>query len=385
MHKKSIGGQNNIYIYIYIYRGKNIRGGLGKKKGINELDQRYGDRSNIGVIICSGGKESMGRISNSNNQIKVILGYNAEELIDNNISKLLPSGKLRTKHESWMLQYLVNQKATTQNTLKITFAESKQGFLIPVHILRNIVPNLQNGIQLITFIGVSKYIDDFRLGDELLCANMQFFPLFLLDKHFNMLSMSQAVCTILQIDPLLIDMKKYKLSTKKLNLGKIYPGIINMDNFPQLSSLEGLYVNEFEFFKLKGLIISDVLEFSNTKKIRQKIKRVSENRMLNRTITGESVDEVSKVLVDANLKFRNYHVESTLTKKATEFSILSIVWNNEHLHDSSYNSEESVSEKEIITADFDMIINDAASMSSCNSCTIYIYIYINPIANILIL
>lgn len=65
---------------------------------------KYGENSNTCIIKVSGNKQSMSNITNVNNEIFRLLGFNNDELLEHSVSMLMP--KIYADfHDSWMDRY----------------------------------------------------------------------------------------------------------------------------------------------------------------------------------------------------------------------------------------------------------------------------------------
>ena len=57
-------------------------------------------------MTCSGNYNNIGIVTNSNNEITRILGYNKSDIIDNNVSRLMPK-IIADMHEGFMVYYFL--------------------------------------------------------------------------------------------------------------------------------------------------------------------------------------------------------------------------------------------------------------------------------------
>ncbi len=57
---------------------------------VNSEKSRYNENSTVCVMTVSGNPDSIGIVSNVNNQINRLLNFNKEEVIDQNVNRLMP-------------------------------------------------------------------------------------------------------------------------------------------------------------------------------------------------------------------------------------------------------------------------------------------------------
>ena len=60
------------------------------KQFVDSERLKYGENSNTCIVTCSGNYNNVGCVTNSNNEITRILGFNKNDIIDQNISRIMP-------------------------------------------------------------------------------------------------------------------------------------------------------------------------------------------------------------------------------------------------------------------------------------------------------
>ncbi len=113
---------------------------------------KYGENSNTCIITLSGNLNSMGIVTNSNNEISRILNYSKNEIVGQNISRIMPR-YLANVHDGFMRNYFETSKA--RNVIGIerfVLPINKAGYLVPSTLMIKILPNLDEGIQVVGFL-----------------------------------------------------------------------------------------------------------------------------------------------------------------------------------------------------------------------------------------
>lgn len=84
-------------------------------------------------------------ITSCNNEVLRVLGYQKVELIEQNISKIMPKvyGDI---HDDLMKRYINTTEAIVMNKERMVLCMNKNGYLLPCSLMIKIVPNLEEGI-----------------------------------------------------------------------------------------------------------------------------------------------------------------------------------------------------------------------------------------------
>jgi PAS domain S-box-containing protein len=223
---------------------------INKKLG-DDIDVKYGSNSSAAVIIISGSISNIGTVLNVNQEIFTLLGYNKEELVNRNISEMMPSiiGEMHNK----LIAKGVKSSANKNNPL-LVYALHNKGYIIPCKLLYKLISNSEEGIKIIGFLNISSLIVDNaknKIRNAESCA-------FLCDVDMRVLGVNASTFSILEIPIGCTNIKRYMQDHSKLSLYKLYPTLFTNDNTPAITSV-GL--NEIiDLFQLRNQIMSIMYE-----------------------------------------------------------------------------------------------------------------------------
>ena len=124
---------------------------IANKQFIDNDRLKYGENSNTCIITCSGNFNSIGTVTNSNNEITRILGYSKNDIISQNISRIMPK-VYADLHDGFMRCYLETSESKIIGLERLVFPQNKQGYLIPSTLMIKVLPNLNEGIQIVGFL-----------------------------------------------------------------------------------------------------------------------------------------------------------------------------------------------------------------------------------------
>jgi len=124
---------------------------LARQRYINGEEQKYSENSNTCIITASGNIKTCGIITNCNGEITHILGYNKSELIGQNVNKLM-SKVYADFHDKFISNYFETSQDKIIGMDRIVYAQNKQGYLVPCTLLIKVLPNLDEGIQFVSFL-----------------------------------------------------------------------------------------------------------------------------------------------------------------------------------------------------------------------------------------
>ncbi|TNV87774.1 hypothetical protein FGO68_gene3491 [Halteria grandinella] len=79
--------------------------------------------------------------------MEVIFGYKREVILDKNISVLMPRG-LQQHHDGFVRDYLVKGDISWNDTIKRTFGQTKEGFLIKIDLIVKLIPRIDGELKL---------------------------------------------------------------------------------------------------------------------------------------------------------------------------------------------------------------------------------------------
>lgn len=183
-------------------------------------DDKFGANSRTSLFIISGVKANVGEVLCINNEVSELLGYEKNEIVGHNISKVMPP-IIAEKHSDLILNSFCSGKTVSQND-RMILPLHKQGYMIPCSFLCRIVPNLQNGLQLIGFI---YKIRDFSEYFPILERNItpDEVVVLLTDETWMMLAFNIRASKMFGINPLQANLKKYINSEEKISVFKLVP------------------------------------------------------------------------------------------------------------------------------------------------------------------
>lgn len=148
--------RNNDQLALEIEKNKNSNEFI--KKSINN----YGKSNEIlfdektAVIHISGNKEGYGKILKVNQGILAVFGYNPNELIQNPISKIMPS-LIGRKHNDLMEEYFKSGRNRIFNKERYLFGLHKNGFCFQAKLLVKPMPRLENGFM--QYVGMIRQME----------------------------------------------------------------------------------------------------------------------------------------------------------------------------------------------------------------------------------
>ena len=117
-----------------------------------EIDrQKYGDNSNTCIITCSGNYNEMGVVTNCNNEITRILGFPKQEIIGQNISKIMPRVYANV-HSQLMSRYFETAESEVIGTERLMFPLNNHKYMVPTTLMIKVLPNLDQGIRAVGFL-----------------------------------------------------------------------------------------------------------------------------------------------------------------------------------------------------------------------------------------
>ena len=332
---------------------------IEKERHFNEISERYGSNSRTGVIICSGERESKGKIEQCNFEIENVLGYKVENLKGESLNLLIPSEMIKKKHNQFIQKYLMNPEEI-QNE-KITLAQRRDGYILPVHILRSMIPTITQGVKLISFLTPSKYIDSlsFNHSDSFILADTT--PLFIIDKNMKIHGFTKAInkfCAINEDEYLTPNNNQEKEGGSKIyDFKTLYPKIFMEENEFDMR-MEGFVFKSFDISPLRNILL---LEMFNSPS----------------EYENDQISKLSNLKSEVLIKIKETKIDVT-SGSPLRFGVLTIQV-IEELGDTT-EEVKSISDELIkINEKFDY--NEQSSCASMAS-SIYIYIYIYIVASL---
>ena len=124
---------------------------LLRQRYINGEEQKYSENSNTCIITASGNIKSCGNITNCNGEITNILGYTKNEIIGQNVNKLMPK-VYGDFHDKFINNYFETSQDKVIGLDRIVYPQNKQGYIVPCTLLIKVLPSLDEGIQFVSFL-----------------------------------------------------------------------------------------------------------------------------------------------------------------------------------------------------------------------------------------
>jgi len=136
------------------------------KHQIDTHELGYIEEDQDRFVIISASHKTMGIMTDIGSAISEKLGYTKAELLNRNVSVLMPK-IFAEVHDQLLTAYLLNtsEKSHDPHRNKIVFPADKNGYLIPCNVVVYILPTLKEGIRLAGFLReVDDLRDDFNEG-----------------------------------------------------------------------------------------------------------------------------------------------------------------------------------------------------------------------------
>lgn len=128
-----------------------IKTQLINKQFLDNDRQKYGENSNTCIITCSGNYNNMGIITNCNNEITRILGFNKLDIIGQKVNRVMP--KIYSDyHDTFMNNFLDTSESKVLGLERLVLALNIDGFIIPSTLMIQVLPNLKEGISIVGFL-----------------------------------------------------------------------------------------------------------------------------------------------------------------------------------------------------------------------------------------
>ena len=228
-----------------------------------QSDSKYGIKTNAAIIIISGKKQDIGTIIDVNNEIQKIFGYQKKNLIGENVSILMPD-IIGVHHNSFLESYFIKDDQSDINEIveDLVFAQHLNGYLVPSTKIVKLLSNLENGVQFLGFISLSKNLSG--LIQNKISAKSEYLLFMILNSYYDILGFSLSLSKLCcGKDYNKANFKKYLENEQKINLKKLYPNLFLKENLTQLWDSEGFTV-DLNLEELKVSIISEIMDVYET-------------------------------------------------------------------------------------------------------------------------
>ncbi|KAM3130308.1 hypothetical protein pb186bvf_017604 [Paramecium bursaria] len=121
------------------------------KLGLDQDRLKYGENSNTCIITCSGNYNNIGIVTNTNNEITRILGFSKSDVIGQNVNRIMPK-VYADQHDQFMKSYLETSDSKVIGQERMLLAQNKNSYLVPCTLMIKVLPNLDEGIQIVGFL-----------------------------------------------------------------------------------------------------------------------------------------------------------------------------------------------------------------------------------------
>lgn len=108
------------------------------------------ENSDTAIVTISGNFRKIGQITNSNSQITQLLGYNKQDLVNEKIETIMPK-IFADSHDDLLFKYFdsPDRQLSIERTV---YPMNVKGYIVPCALLAKILPNLDEGIQIVGFL-----------------------------------------------------------------------------------------------------------------------------------------------------------------------------------------------------------------------------------------
>jgi PAS domain S-box-containing protein len=129
-----------------------VKSAISVKKFVDNERSKYGENSNTCIITLSGNYNSIGTVTNSNNEVTRILGFAKNDIIGQNINRIMPK-IFADMHDGLLRSYFERSesKIVGAGLERIVYPQNKNGYLLPCTLMIKVLPNLDEGIRIVGF------------------------------------------------------------------------------------------------------------------------------------------------------------------------------------------------------------------------------------------
>lgn len=229
-------------------------------QNVYNSDDKFGSNSRKALFVISGNKSNMGEVLCINNEVSELLGYERNEIVGHNISIVMPPC-IGEKHSEMIINSFSSGKAMQTND-NMVLPLHKSGYIIPSCLIHRIVPNLQNGLQLIGFLfkiqDFSKYCSILERGippDDV--------TILLADESWKLLAFNIRASKIFGINPIQGNLRKYVWGEEKISVLKLIPELSD-PNFEQKIQKHNAAEINLQLKTIRKIVESEIETFKNS-------------------------------------------------------------------------------------------------------------------------
>ncbi|KAL4485750.1 hypothetical protein ABPG72_012290 [Tetrahymena utriculariae] len=209
------------------------RGNQANKQFVDVEKLKYGENSTTSVISVSGNLNQIGIVVNTNNEIEQLLSYSKNDLMGQNISKIMPKvyGDI---HDGLFHRYLETSQPKVIGIERTVMCLNKNGYVIPTSIMVKVLPNLDQGIQIVGFL---KEIDNQESKSQIDKDQVVHYIIYRED-NLQIQGISQSIHDYFGIPSQLVYGNSNNISD--FTIDQIMPGVADIANKEEMMSAQGL-------------------------------------------------------------------------------------------------------------------------------------------------
>jgi len=352
---------NPDYSYNYFYYGQFLQQVLNNEDEGREWNEKGDDvvkqqrdswakhsgeitrSSDTAILVISGNLNSLGIIESANEHIKAQIGFDISDLIDRNVSRIMPRA-IGEVHDNLMMHHIKTGKGILLGNERMVFVQTKEGYTEPVCIIANTLPGLENGLEYIGFLrkDLQKIRNHFiKVPSQYKTYKLSYI---LTDKDRFIIGMSKSACALFGLTTKYI-MRKKGISTSPFSISKLSYDLGNDENEHKLEMGTEVVLN-----------VKSILDFLDYDYL-----RVSEENYVRRVC-----EEPKRTFVI----LQNYNYQETIKLKAYVIIDLSPIngSSNAENDDNNANNEANNEAKEDVARSFALKeMNSVSSISSSGS------------------
>lgn len=169
MHLKSLEIFGNFLLHVVnndiegsriLDKAEGIAKNLEINKFVDSEKFKYDQNSNTCIMTCSVDMMSLGEVLNCNNEITQLLGYKKQDIIKQNINRIMPK-ILAGVHDDFIRNFIQTSQSKVLGIERQVFAMDKSGFLVPCSLMIRVLPNLTRGLLIVGFLKKTENTDHY--------------------------------------------------------------------------------------------------------------------------------------------------------------------------------------------------------------------------------
>ncbi|MDR3549296.1 MAG: PAS domain-containing protein [Candidatus Pacebacteria bacterium] len=190
----------------------------------NSYNDKHGANNKAALFILSGHKSNLGEVLCINNEVTEALGYEKNELIGRNISLIMPPS-IGHKHTEIVLKYFSTARRIKASDVMV-LPLHKQGYILVCSLIHRVLPNLQQGVQIIGFLRkISDFSEQFPAIDKNISP--EDVAVLLTDDSLMLQAFNIKACRLFGVNPAQANLRKYVNAEEKINMKELIPQLID--------------------------------------------------------------------------------------------------------------------------------------------------------------